>query len=245
MILFLKLLISHILVDFFLQPKSWVESKKAKKHRSAVLYLHTALAGLTAYVFVGQWQDWWIILGIAIPHLIIDLCKLALPSKTIYFVLDQLAHLLNLWVVALFLGPGLIEPSALWNPLAEPEHLKAFLVVLAGLMLITLPAGIIIGMVTQKYRDNLDPEDANVTLPDAGKMIGILERVFIFVAILAGHFSAVGFLIAAKSILRYSDSKQVYNPVRMTEYIIIGTLISFLFAVIVGVVCKSLLTFTL
>jgi len=245
MILFLKLLISHVLVDFFLQPKSWVEKKKEKKHRSFVLYIHALLAGVAAYVLVAEWAKWWIIPAVFIPHLLIDLWKLIMPPKTIYFVIDQLVHLVNLWIVALILGPPIQNLTSVFGLLTETENMERFLIIVAGLMIITLPAGIIIGMITQKYRDSLDPEDANVTLPEAGKMIGILERIFIFVAIIAGHFSAVGFLIAAKSILRYSDSKQVFNPVRMTEYIIIGTLTSFLFAVIVGVVCKSLLTFTL
>lgn len=66
-------------------------------------------------------------------------------------------------------------------------------------------------------------------LVDGGKWIGLLERTLIFVLIMAGEFQAIGFLIAAKSILRFQYSKERSH----SETVIIGTLASFAWAIVV------------
>jgi len=64
-------------------------------------------------------------------------------------------------------------------------------------------------------------------------MIGVLERALIYVFIMVGQPAAIGFLIAAKSILRFGEVKDSQDRMNV-EYIIIGTMMSFLFAVVVG-----------
>ncbi|MDX1471964.1 MAG: DUF3307 domain-containing protein, partial [Flavobacteriaceae bacterium] len=61
---------------------------------------------------------------------------------------------------------------------------------------------------------------------DAGKYIGILERLFVFTFILLGHWEAVGFLLTAKSVFRFGDLKDSRHR-KLTEYVLIGTLLSF------------------
>lgn len=39
----IKLLIAHLIGDFFLQPKSWVEEKETSKLKSPKLYIHVAV----------------------------------------------------------------------------------------------------------------------------------------------------------------------------------------------------------
>src|SRR5699024_1678830 len=56
--------------------------------------------------------------------------------------------------------------------------------------------------------------------------IGMLERVFIFVFIITGNWEGIGFLLAAKSIFRFGDLKDSKDR-NLTEYILIGTLLSF------------------
>ena len=72
-------------------------------------------------------------------------------------------------------------------------------------------------------------------LHNGGSMIGMLERSLIFIFILLGQYAAIGFLIAAKSILRFGEVKENRNRMD-AEYIIIGTLTSFLFVLLVGLV---------
>ncbi len=43
MMLLIKLLLAHIIGDFFLQPKNWVKEKEKKKLQSPKLYFHIAI----------------------------------------------------------------------------------------------------------------------------------------------------------------------------------------------------------
>ncbi|KPB06406.1 DUF3307 domain-containing protein [Bacillus sp. CHD6a] len=67
-----------------------------------------------------------------------------------------------------------------------------------------------------------------------GKVIGYLERLLVVALILMGSFSAVGFIVAAKSLTRF---KQMDDR-DWAEYFLLGTLTSFLFAIIFGVLLK-------
>ncbi|NLP52795.1 DUF3307 domain-containing protein [Bacillus sp. RO1] len=67
-----------------------------------------------------------------------------------------------------------------------------------------------------------------------GKVIGYLERLLVVALILMGSFSAVGFIVAAKSLTRF---KQMDDR-DWAEYFLLGTLTSFLFAIIYGVLLK-------
>ena len=68
-------------------------------------------------------------------------------------------------------------------------------------------------------------------MPNAGKVIGVLERILTLTLIIALQFQAVGFLIAAKSILRYRNEETL-----KTEYVLIGTMLSFGIAVVAGII---------
>lgn len=78
-------------------------------------------------------------------------------------------------------------------------------------------------------------------LKDAGKYIGMLERLFVFLFVLTNFWEGIGFLLAAKSIFRFGDLKDT-NDVKLTEYILIGTLLSFGLAILIGKVCLKLIT---
>lgn len=77
------------------------------------------------------------------------------------------------------------------------------------------------------------------SLPNAGKYIGILERVLVFIFVVTGHWEGIGFLVAAKSVFRFGDLKDSRDR-KLTEYILIGTLLSFGIALVVGVIVVAL-----
>ena len=101
------------------------------------------------------------------------------------------------------------------------DNAKFWLIVL-GALLLTSPTAIVIKLVIAKFVPNKSP----ASLQNAGKFIGILERLLIYVFIFTSHFEAVGFLLAAKSIFRFGDLKKA-NDLQLTEYVLIGTLLSF------------------
>ena len=54
-----------------------------------------------------------------------------------------------------------------------------------------------------------------------------------------GQWPAIGFLLAAKSIMRFNDTRSAKRPV--SEYVLLGTLLSFGFSIAAGLVARALL----
>ena len=99
---------------------------------------------------------------------------------------------------------------------------------LTAIIFLTAPAGIIIGQLTKDWREKIsNPE----SLANAGKWIGIIERLIVFIFVLLGQYAAISLLIAAKGIIRFNEKDR---PEVKTEYLVIGTLMSIGLALIVG-----------
>ena len=89
----LRLLIAHLLTDFVLQPKAWVDDKEKKKEKSVKLYLHVLVTTIVTYLLLGWWNNWWIPLVIFVTHLCIDIWKLYRPNNIFYFVKKLIKYL--------------------------------------------------------------------------------------------------------------------------------------------------------
>ncbi len=63
-----------------------------------------------------------------------------------------------------------------------------------------------------------------------GKIIGYLERALIYVFVIVDASSSIGFLIVAKSIYPFTKNSKEEGQA-IAQYIIIGTLASFVYAV--------------
>lgn len=79
----------------------------------------------------------------------------------------------------------------------------------------------------------MDEENESDSLKNAGKYIGILERLLIFGFIILNQWASIGLLIAAKSVLRFNDLSRSKDR-KLTEYILIGTLQSYSLAIIIS-----------
>ncbi|SMD10124.1 DUF3307 domain-containing protein [Pedobacter nyackensis] len=84
-------------------------------------------------------------------------------------------------------------------------------------------------------------EEQELGLASAGKWIGICERVLILTFVLMSQYTAIGFLMTAKSILRFSEKEN--NTQLKTEYVLVGTLVSFASSAMIGVLIQIALTF--
>ena len=73
------------------------------------------------------------------------------------------------------------------------------------------------------------------SIKNAGALIGNLERMLAMVFVLIGQYEAVGFIIAAKSLLRFKETDTA-----KTEYVLAGTLLSFGIATVFGLMVKQL-----
>jgi hypothetical protein len=233
-ILGIKLLIAHVLGDFVFQPDSWVESKKNKKHKSIYFYLHGLVHFVSLLVLLEfKWTYGLGILIIVMSHLLIDLIKLNLDrlmNSRLLFVIDQLLHLFVIGFVVHYYVPFKINIEAIYS--------ISVLITILSLLLLTFVSSILMKTIMSKWKLKEDsPEDS---LEQAGKYIGILERLFVFVFIILNQWSAIGLLIAAKSILRFSDLSRAKDR-KLTEYVIIGTLLSFGLATSIGLLYKYVL----
>ena len=231
----IKLILSHLVTDFILQPAGWVEQRNRKHFASAKLYLHVLLTAAVAYLFIG-WKYWGVALVILISHFMIDAWKSYQPRAMKYFLIDQLLHMLvicSCWLAT-------FKYWSIWDDLHQrldtDQHLW---ILLAAFVFVTTPTGILIGELTRAWSRKI--EDPDNSLVNAGKWIGIAERIIVLVLVLKGQYSAIGLLVAAKGIIRFSEKDR--QEIK-TEYLVIGTLLSIGIAIIIGLAVQFLLHHT-
>ncbi|MDX1349237.1 MAG: DUF3307 domain-containing protein [Putridiphycobacter sp.] len=230
----IKLLLAHVIGDFVLQPTSWVDEKKDKRHKSKYFYLHGLVHLLLLLALLAFNLSYWLsITIIVISHLIIDFFKLTLDGKInarILFILDQLLHLAIIGIVVLINYPHKLA--------FEKVYSTESLLFLLSLLTLTFVSSIIMKTIMSKWV--LEEDKSEDSLESAGKYIGILERLFVFAFILLNQWSAIGLLIAAKSVFRFGDLSRAKDR-KLTEYILIGTLISFGLAISIGLLYQHIL----
>jgi hypothetical protein len=225
MIIFIKLLLAHLLGDFLLQPTSWVLNKEDKKHKSIFLYLHTLLHGVLAWILIAEIDFIWFAVLLAMAHGGIDYLKLRFQkkkTKRTWFLVDQAMHILVIIVITMIYKNETIDFTVFDNQ---------FWIFGTGLLLLTKPTSILIKNIISIWTPESKKSDDS--LSNAGNYIGILERLFVFCFIITNHFEAIGFLLAAKSIFRFGDLKEAKDR-KLTEYVLIGTLLSFGIAMLTG-----------
>ena len=230
MFLFLKFLLAHILGDFVFQPTNWVKNKEEKKIKAPKLYLHVIVHALLLLLIIQfQLKEYWLgVLLIVISHYVFDVLKITYQNKKTkrtWFVIDQILHLLILIIAATFYNE--------FDFLAIHYYTDKFVLLLLAILLLTNVSSIIIKLFITQWQPESKKED-DASLARAGRYIGILERLFVFVFVVTNHWEAIGFLVAAKSVFRFGDLTSSKDR-KLTEYILIGTLLSFGLAMLIGI----------
>ncbi|HBV14448.1 DUF3307 domain-containing protein [Chryseobacterium carnipullorum] len=230
--IFTKLILAHLLGDFVLQPNSWVADKEHRKLKSPYLYVHVLIHTVLSFIFLWNTDLWWVSLVVGITHFIIDASKLIfqnVKNKKTWFFIDQLLHIL------VILGISFYFKEFNFDFLSNKEFLK----ILMAALFLTTPASIFIKILLSSWTPVPETQSSLQTesLSSAGKYIGILERLLVFTFIMVNHWEGVGFMVAAKSVFRFSDLAQAKQR-KLTEYVLIGTLLSFGLAVLTGILIK-------
>ena len=180
MILFVKLLLAHLIADFLLQPTRWVIHKEANRVTSKFLYFHILLHFAVTILLLWDLSAWKMVLIITASHYFIDLAKLyATPLfklKSVPFFIDQLLHILVLYCCAFY---GNLEG----HTLALFEKMDWALV--TAIVFVSFPAAIIMGKLLEGMSSQIEFD--HKSLPNAGKYIGIIERLFVLVFIILGR----------------------------------------------------------
>ncbi|WP_178988923.1 DUF3307 domain-containing protein [Winogradskyella schleiferi] len=235
-LIILKLIFAHLIGDFFLQSHKWVKHKEKNKLKSVWLYVHVAIHVALMFLLIWDLSYTPLILGIGLIHLIIDGLKLILQrkkTKRLFFFIDQVLHIISIIGLTFILyGTDFDFTLDLSNQ---------FILLIICVAFLTQPTSIFMKTIFSKWNISKLTKD-NESLKDAGKYIGVLERLLVFIFIVVGHWEAVGFLITAKSVFRFGDLTASKER-KLTEYILIGTLISFGIAIITSLLYLNLLTY--
>ncbi len=229
---FAALLLAHVLADFVFQTAGMV---KAKRHPGVFLWHITIVFSLSAAALGGAWPA---VVAATVAHLGIDAAKTyALPAPmrgtATAFSADQAAHLASIGAVVLY-WPDAAQTglwAAWWPGLIQPA------LILSGFVVAVLAGGHVVALFMAPYAQRFQDFRAQ-GLPNAGKVIGQLERGLIFLLVLIGQPTGIGFLIAAKSLLRFEATKEQ----KASEYVIIGTLTSFGWALAVSSATMALIS---
>ena len=209
---FAALLFAHVLADFLFQT-AWIAKGKQARHPGATL-LHIAIVLAASVVALGAWHP--VLAVLAGAHLLIDLAKTFAPKERLWpFLGDQTAHLITILAVVLY--APMLWATGLWVGLS---WMPGAMAALAGLLLATRAGGFAVGLLIKPFA----ADDLPQGLINGGALIGVLERGLIFLFVMVGQPAGIGFLVAAKSVLRFESTAR---DQRASEYVIIGTLASF------------------
>lgn len=228
-----RLIVAHLLGDFLLQPDAWVAGRNAHHFRSRYLYLHAAVQFGLALLFSWNLQLWWLALLIALGHLLFDGAKAALRKTGLAaFIADQLLHLLVI-LAGSEAAAGLVN----WSRLEVLIQSRKVWCIAAAYLAATTFYSRLVAFATLPWRADLPAE--REPLKAAGRWIGVIERVLVLTFVLVHQFAAIGFLLAAKSVLRFGDLRESRDKGH-TEYVLIGTLLSFGLTILTGLLVNYL-----
>ncbi len=218
-----------MLADFVLQSNAMVAAKLQRSTRRRALLGHVLQVFLGhALLLAPMFGSLGVLLALfaALAHAVIDALKLMLedwrPAPLGWFALDQAAHWASLAVLATFFSEDFrMHPGDL--------NLRGS----AGLLIACLAFNTRgVGFLVAEFLRRWNPHEGGASASEEqlrmGWMIGVLERTLLFLLMLEGQWGAAGLVITAKSIVRFRELDQR----RFSEYYLLGTLASFLGAVV-------------
>lgn len=219
---FIRLFLAHTVGDFICQTDEFCRKKQTNGVWGLHLYLHSLVILVLSWIALWSFSSWWLALIIGVTHLLIDATK---RSDNLWsFLLDQVVHVICLAIVAYI--------AALKIPYLSCDCgvIDSVCIYTLAFVLNGKPANILIKHLLRAYSVK-DPRESDKSdeCIRSGKLIGNLERWLIMIFMLCEQYEAIGFLIAAKSIIRYKD-----GDTSRTEYVLAGTLISVFIAVVSG-----------
>ena len=245
-IIFILLLIAHFLADFYLQSNESVVTKEDEKiftrnffktetFKHIMIYLILSSLIFVFYKSENVFAYLFVIAGLLL-HGLIDIIKTRIIKKNnektfleeqkknilkpLLFIVDQALHIGILYYLSIYIDDNFAALN--WHNLDF-----TYLIYLLALILIGKTANVTFRVLFKNYEPINKKEDKGHE--NAGGWIGILERIIVLMLITTGHIAAIGFIVAAKSIVRFKK----FEDSQFGEYFIIGTLFSVIYAFLV------------
>ena len=242
--LLLFFLLVHIIGDYYLQNNS-IAKEKMKNPKA--FWKHCGLYAAAFAITAVYWTVPVIITAaaLALAHGLIDLIKnkiakrhtisqeqdtLDMASATFkanLYCFDQGLHILSIFIAVIILRSCNVQ-IATWSYLqtiGNPLPIDPVTALKWGILVLFIckPVNITIKSLISHY----SPKASEPSVANAGAFIGTLERIVIILLLSIGEYSAIGLVLAAKSVARYEQLKEK----QFAEYYLLGTLLSTLLAV--------------
>ena len=238
----LALIAAHVLGDFVLQSDHIARNKR----QFAVLLRHAGVLAGLSYLICTAWRAWWIPVLVFVAHAAVDAVKSRVENERLLpLAIDQLAHLATLVPIAWLSAR---QGAEVQGVVVFGDFYQGALVVVAGAGVAVFAGGVVVGIAVRPLLAQLEQVEGEPPAPSSargfengGRLIGQLERALIFLFVLGGQAGSIGFLIAAKSVLRFGEVKEPDQRME-AEYIIIGTLMSFAIGLLSAFATSWLLT---
>lgn len=226
--IFYQLLLAHLIADF---PLQFNEIFRLKVKSKWGVLLHCAIVGvisallLCPYVFY-IWL-WLAIITLIGSHFIIDYTRVVFTKKTNtdnlwMFLLDQLLHLIVVWLISLWISP-LLLPS-----LEIPQTMlgnKAILLTLSGFIAAGYGGAIVIHYLKKMWVKDYTNQALST------KRYGIIERFLVMALIL---LPGLFFLFIPSVII----TRMAVSSVKEEEYGLLDNIASIVITVILGLILK-------
>ncbi|MEL7567062.1 MAG: DUF3307 domain-containing protein [Dehalobacterium sp.] len=261
------LILAHVAADFLFQWEKIIKYRFDARRQKRLWgnALHSGTYLIATFFITFPWIStavFWTVIFAACIHFLIDTIKseiIKFKPKTRdsigLFLGDQFVHLVSLlflWVV--LLKGDMQDLFIYFRRYTMGTDIPSEKIILAGLLFIVGLWGVghfikiyncRLHYLTSKRKNEADKVikfDIESELENGvytgGFIIGLLERTFIMIAIVFGlPNETIGFALATKSIARFKK----FDDDRFVEYFIIGTLISYISAIIIGKLIQRIL----
>lgn len=212
----------------------------------------SAIAGFGGFALVGCWQPWSAACAVGVFATTLATSKLSdrLAARrkkgptTGTWIRRRLIQVAIIAAVVLGVYLAAANNPYTWIDTTGSELYKALVILTGGVVSVASGSefmSVAIRPFAEQLRDgegdSVEPRDGFVA---GGRTIGRYERLLVCIMVLTSSTTAIGFLIAAKSIFRFGDLTDSRNR-QKAEYILLGTLMSFTFAVIVALFARVVL----
>lgn len=236
---FLIIVLLHVLGDFYFQTDSMAKQKGEQKRIMAFhcveyslcilpLFLcwYPSRVSVSAFIFICV--SHFMVDALAKPWAVQRVYRVGANDNLRVFCIDQLVHLIACFIAGMMLADSAASHEAMEGMLYEAIPM------LLALLIAIKPSGLFIRLLLSEYRQDSDCSNGNEAVIDdsgerqregrgAGEAIGWLERVLVVVLTASLEFSAIAFVVTAKSIARFKKIEE--EPVFAETYLI-GTLSS-------------------
>jgi hypothetical protein len=215
-----------------------LERRAGKRERLAWNMPRRAIA-ITAVtcLLLGTWR--WEVLAIPLALLSIEAIRTRLQAESAAsFFLEHGAPLAVLFGLACCIPDA--ASNGWWMTGLKPDLRKWYFATLtcaSGIVLCVPAGGILIARLIAPFNREIR-ENEIAGLMEGGRYIGWLERILVMLLVLMNQPNGIGFLIAAKSILRFGEIKDASQR-KVAEYIIIGTFLSFGWALLIAMLMRN------